>query len=87
MLHNATVLYSICVYVELRTYLIRYDNCCRYLTSDQIEENLSNEKPFVIRLKLLYQYQEFDDELYGHIKHNMHSEGDPVLLKSDGYEV
>jgi len=62
----------------------RYDNCCRHLSEDKVEENLSLEKPFVVRFKIEDRFPKFYDELYGNITHNIGSEGDPVLLKSDG---
>lgn len=63
----------------------RYDNRCRSLSAEQIEENLGLDKPYAIRLKIDEPFLSADDMLYDRIKINSCYEGDPVLLKSDGY--
>ena len=62
----------------------RYDNRCRYLSADEVEENLSKNVPYVIRLKINVKSSEFSDEIFGNVKHDVGLEGDTVLLKSDG---
>ncbi|XP_060083166.1 probable glutamate--tRNA ligase, mitochondrial [Ylistrum balloti] len=62
----------------------KYDNKCRNLTPDEIEEKKAQGIPWVVRLKVDNWNQSWNDVVYGHIAIN-HEEGDPVLLKADGY--
>ncbi|OWF54604.1 probable glutamate--tRNA ligase, mitochondrial [Mizuhopecten yessoensis] len=62
----------------------KYDNKCRSLSTDEIEEKKSQGIPWVVRLRVDDWSQSWDDKVYGHIVIN-HNEGDPVLLKADGY--
>ena len=64
--------------------ICRYDNRCRHLSDDEIEKNLTQEKSYVIRLKLETRWLEAHDQLFGDVRHDVGNEGDPVLLKSDG---
>ncbi|XP_076821392.1 nondiscriminating glutamyl-tRNA synthetase EARS2, mitochondrial-like isoform X2 [Clavelina lepadiformis] len=64
----------------------KYDNRCRNLEENIIQTSLKQNKPYVIRLKLCDGVVIFNDALFGEINHNVASiEGDPILLKSDGY--
>lgn len=63
-----------------------YDGHCRHLTKEEIEENLKNNKPFVIRQKILNDVEvSFEDEVFGLIKVNSKDLDDQVLIKQDGY--
>lgn len=64
----------------------KYDRHCLNLSKKEIEKNLKNKKPHVIRLKLPdNQNIIFKDKVYGEIKINTNDMDDQVLLKSDGY--
>ncbi|XP_069103547.1 nondiscriminating glutamyl-tRNA synthetase EARS2, mitochondrial-like [Argopecten irradians] len=62
----------------------KYDNKCRELSTEEIEEKKSKGIPWVVRLKVDDWSRNWDDLVYGNIAIN-HVEGDPVLLKADGY--
>lgn len=63
----------------------KYDRCCLKLTKEQIEENLKNNVPFVIRLKVPNNENIiFKDIIRGSIKINTNEIDDQVLVKSDG---
>jgi len=62
-----------------------YDRHCRDLSKEEIEENLKNGVPYVIRQKMpLEGKTSFDDLIYGHIEVDNRELEDQVLLKSDG---
>ena len=62
-----------------------YDRHCRDLSPEEIEENLKNGVPYVIRQKMpLEGKTSFDDLIYGHIEVDNAELEDQVLLKSDG---
>ncbi|KAG8433133.1 hypothetical protein GDO86_017429 [Hymenochirus boettgeri] len=64
----------------------RYDNRCRHLSSKQVQDKLSQGTPFVVRFRLLEGPQPFQDLVYGWTRHDVASvEGDPVILKGDGF--
>jgi glutamyl-tRNA synthetase len=64
----------------------RYTGICRALTSEQIEENLVAQKPFVLRLKVPPEGSTtFTDELRGAITFEHRNVDDQVLMKSDGF--
>ncbi|XP_030067987.1 nondiscriminating glutamyl-tRNA synthetase EARS2, mitochondrial [Microcaecilia unicolor] len=64
----------------------RYDNRCRHLTPQQTEEKLVQKSPFVIRFQLEQGVEPFQDLIYGCHRHEVASvEGDPVIMKSDGF--
>jgi len=64
----------------------RYSGTCRALTSAQIEESLSAQKPFVIRMKVPAEDSTtFTDELRGEITFDHFNVDDQVLMKSDGF--
>lgn len=63
----------------------RYDNRCRLLSKEIIDEKLSSKEPFVLRLMLHKAVQSFQDLFNGEIAIDVGSiEGDPVIFKSDG---
>ena len=62
-----------------------YDRHCRDLSKEEIEENLKNGVPYVIRQKMpLEGKTSFEDLIYGHIEVDNAELEDQVLLKSDG---
>ena len=62
-----------------------YDRHCRNLSKEEIEENLKNGVPYVIRQKMPLEGKTgFDDLIYGHIEVDNSELEDQVLLKSDG---
>ncbi|KAI5617731.1 putative glutamate--tRNA ligase, mitochondrial precursor [Silurus asotus] len=64
----------------------RYDNRCRHLHSDQVQENLAQNKPYAIRLVLRVEAEPFEDLVFGWTTHAVGEvEGDPVILKNDGF--
>ncbi|XP_063790770.1 nondiscriminating glutamyl-tRNA synthetase EARS2, mitochondrial [Pseudophryne corroboree] len=64
----------------------RYDNRCRHLTTNQVQEKLTQNLPFVVRFQLPSGTHDFQDLVYGWTRHDVASvEGDPVILKGDGF--
>lgn len=64
----------------------KYDGHCRSLTKEQIEENLKNNIPHVIRLKLPENYDiTFNDIVRGQVTVNTNDIDDQVLMKTDGF--
>ncbi|XP_055871320.1 probable glutamate--tRNA ligase, mitochondrial [Biomphalaria glabrata] len=64
----------------------KYDNRCRSVTRKEVEELIDQGTPYVIRLKLEPTPDPWDDMIKGPTSHNIIDiEGDPVLMKSDGY--
>ena len=62
-----------------------YDRHCRNLSTEEIEENLKNGVPYVIRQKMpLEGKTSFDDLIYGHIEVDNSELEDQILLKADG---
>ncbi|MBN1325941.1 glutamate--tRNA ligase [Candidatus Falkowbacteria bacterium] len=63
-----------------------YDGTCRDLMHEQVEQNLSSGKPYVIRLKVpLNKIINFTDLIRGEVSFNSETIDDQVLIKSDGY--
>ena len=63
-----------------------YNGHCRNLSKDEIEKNLQDGKPFVIRQKMPdNQIITYHDEVYGDITFNSNDLDDQVLIKQDGY--
>ncbi|KAI4498661.1 hypothetical protein M0802_006128 [Mischocyttarus mexicanus] len=95
LLHNKTAYYCFCT--ENRLSLLKreatknglvpkYDNKCRHFTEEEVNEKLRSGIPYCIRFKLSPNVEEFDDMIYGHVAHDITTiEGDPVIMKSDGY--
>ncbi|KAL1490344.1 hypothetical protein ABEB36_013058 [Hypothenemus hampei] len=64
----------------------KYDNRCRHLTEEEIKNRLSKGDSCCIRFKMSDQEDSFLDLIYGKVSYNIAlNEGDPVILKSDGY--
>jgi len=66
----------------------KYDGKCRNLSKEEINKNLKENKPFVIRLKVP-QNEEiiFNDIVRGEIKVNTSIYDDFIIRRSDGYPV
>lgn len=65
--------------------IAKYDRHCAGLTKEQVEENLKNGVPFVIRQKIKEGTTTFHDEVYGSITVDNAEMEDQILIKSDGY--
>ena len=63
-----------------------YDKHCLHLSKEEVEKNLAEGKPFVIRQNNPTEgTTTFHDELYGDITVNNSELDDMILIKSDGY--
>lgn len=62
----------------------KYDRHCLNLSKQEIEENLKNGLPFVIRQKIKDGQTTFKDEVYGEITVENDEMEDQILIKSDG---
>ncbi|KEH97880.1 glutamate--tRNA ligase [Clostridium massiliodielmoense] len=63
----------------------KYDGHCRSLSKEEVEENLKNGVPYVIRQKNpLDGVTTFEDEIYGTITVDNSELEDMILIKSDG---
>lgn len=66
--------------------IMMYDKHCLHLTKEEVEENLSAGKSFVIRQNIPNEgTTTFHDELYGDITVENAELDDMILIKSDGY--
>lgn len=64
----------------------KYDNKCRSLTKVDIAEKMQAGTPYCVRFKLSSDCCSFEDMIFGGIAYDVSlNEGDPVLMKSDGY--
>ncbi|KAM4584558.1 nondiscriminating glutamyl-tRNA synthetase EARS2, mitochondrial [Odontesthes bonariensis] len=64
----------------------RYDNRCRHLRADQVQEKLAQGVSRVIRFRLEAGVEPFQDLIYGWNRHDVAEvEGDPVVMKADGF--
>ncbi|XP_013360262.1 PREDICTED: probable glutamate--tRNA ligase, mitochondrial isoform X4 [Chinchilla lanigera] len=64
----------------------RYDNRCRNLSQKQVAQRLATDPKPAIRFRLEVEAPAFQDLVYGWNRHEVASvEGDPVILKSDGF--
>lgn len=63
----------------------KYDRHCLNLSKEEIEENLKNGVPFVIRQKIRDGKTTFHDEVYGDITVDNSELEDQILIKSDGF--
>lgn len=94
LLNNGSAYYCFCT--EKRLELLRkeamkcgqvpkYDNRCRHFTKDEVKEMLWKNS-YCIRFKLSSTPEAFHDMVYGNMLHDVtKSEGDPIIIKSDGY--
>ena len=63
-----------------------YDKHCLHLSKEEVEKNLAEGKPFVIRQNIPNEGKTtFHDELYGDITVENAELDDMILIKSDGY--
>ena len=63
-----------------------YDRHCRNLSKEEVEENLKNGVPFVIRQKMpLEGSTSYKDSVFGEITMNNSELQDQILMKADGY--
>jgi len=71
---------------EEKKQAFKYDRNCLNLSKEEIEENLKNNVPYVIRQKMPTSgVSVFNDVVYGEIKVDNSVLEDQILLKSDGY--
>ncbi|XP_014472956.1 PREDICTED: probable glutamate--tRNA ligase, mitochondrial [Dinoponera quadriceps] len=95
LLDNGSAYYCFCT--EQRLALIKnealrcrqvpkYDNRCRHYSKDEVKEMLKKNLTYCVRFKLPSTPESFHDMVYGDILHDISkTEGDPVIIKSDGY--
>lgn len=63
-----------------------YDGHCRNLTKEEIEKNLADGIPYVIRQKMpLEGTTSFHDEVYGEVSIDNSELRDQIMIKADGY--
>ena len=66
--------------------IIVYDKHCLHLSKEEIEKNLAEGKPYVIRQNMPKEgTTTFHDEVYGDITVDNQELDDMILIKSDGY--
>lgn len=66
--------------------IVQYDKHCLYLSKEEIEANLNEGKPFVIRANVPREgTTTFTDAIYGEITVENSELDDMILIKSDGY--
>ncbi|XP_077576039.1 nondiscriminating glutamyl-tRNA synthetase EARS2, mitochondrial isoform X2 [Stigmatopora nigra] len=64
----------------------RYDNRCRHLREEQVQEKMAQGVPNVIRFRLQEGAEPFEDLIFGWNRHEVAQvEGDPVVIKADGF--
>ncbi len=63
-----------------------YDRHCRNLPKEEVEKNLAEGKPFVIRQKMpLEGVTGYEDVVFGHIEVPNEEMQDQILIKADGF--
>ena len=65
--------------------ITHYDRHCLSLSKEEVEENLKNGVPYVIRQKIKEGTTTFHDEVYGSITVDNSELEDQILIKADGY--
>ncbi|XP_023934306.2 probable glutamate--tRNA ligase, mitochondrial [Bicyclus anynana] len=66
--------------------LPKYDNKCRSLSKEDVDAKIRAGTPHCIRFKLSSDCLSFEDLIFGGIAYDVSLvEGDPVLMKSDGF--
>ncbi|XP_032664901.1 probable glutamate--tRNA ligase, mitochondrial [Odontomachus brunneus] len=95
LLDNGSAYYCFCTEhrIELlrkdalkRRQVPKYDNRCRHYSKDEVKEMLRKKSTYCIRFKLSSTPESFHDMVYGEVLHDIaKTEGDPVIVKSDGY--
>ena len=64
----------------------KYDKHCLHLSKEEIEKNLAEGKPYVIRLNVQPgEKVAFDDIVRGRVEFDRETIDDQILIKSDGY--
>ncbi|CAG9771450.1 unnamed protein product [Ceutorhynchus assimilis] len=64
----------------------KYDNKCRHLSQEDVQRRMNRGESSCIRFKISDKEESFHDLIYGDISYNISlNEGDPVIMKSDGY--
>ncbi|MDF1612159.1 glutamate--tRNA ligase [Stygiobacter electus] len=65
---------------------VKYDKHCLNLSKEEIQRNLNDNKPFVIRLNVIpNQKIIFNDIIRGTVEFDSNNIDDQILIKSDGY--
>lgn len=59
-----------------------YNGKCRYLSQQEVEDNLAANKPFAVRLKIEDHPLTFHDLVHGEVKFEPEAVSDPVLVRS-----
>jgi len=59
-----------------------YSGKCRYLSNEEVEENLAADVPFAVRLKIEDHPLTFHDLVRGEVKFESEAVSDPVLVRS-----
>lgn len=68
------------------TDIVKYDKHCLQLSKEEVEANLAEGKPWVIRLNVPTEgTTSFEDEIYGTITVPNEELDDMILIKSDGF--
>lgn len=71
---------------DFKKQAFKYDRNCLNLSKEEIENNLKNNVPYVIRQKMPTSgVSVFNDVVYGEIKVSNDTLEDQILLKSDGF--
>ncbi len=71
---------------EARGESFKYDDPCKYMTPEEIQEKIASGAPYVIRQNIpMTGTTSFDDEVFGHITVDNSTLDESILLKSDGY--
>lgn len=65
--------------------IVKYDRHCATLSKEEIEKNLAEGKPYVIRQKLREGQVTFNDSVYGSITVDASTLDDQILIKTDGF--
>lgn len=64
----------------------KYDRKCYHLNKEEINEMLSKNAPFTIRLKIKEEPITFKDVIFGDVTMDLSlNESDPIIFKSDGF--
>ncbi|XP_067014219.2 nondiscriminating glutamyl-tRNA synthetase EARS2, mitochondrial [Anabrus simplex] len=64
----------------------RYDNRCRGLSQEEVQDKLKRGEPHCVRFKLESHVETFTDLVYGNVSYDVtQNEGDPVIMKTDGF--
>ncbi|XP_050453896.1 probable glutamate--tRNA ligase, mitochondrial [Cataglyphis hispanica] len=95
LLNNKSAYYCFCTETRLnllrkeaikRGQIPKYDNRCQHFSKDEVKEMFKKNLPYCIRFKLSSTPKPFYDMVYGDVLHDItKSEGDPIIVKSDGY--